>query len=407
MNRKIITIFLAVILPYTSTAQLLCPLGNGFNGGERLGENSNTGTHAMHVEGDKLYVCTSQGLYAKDLADDNSAWQLAGFNGIPLQDYVRRGSDILALRYNKGGGFLLLSHDDGQTYEDVTPDILCHEKSAYLLSLVQHPTEPNCLLTSSYYHGILRSTDFGQTWERLTDGVYGRHMGFHPARPSIIYNSGEGMIFDGHLILSYDDGKTWTHYSTWTFGDRWLGFSGDNHVYRLTFHPINPDRWIAGGAACVFLSDDNGCTWSCLDFHNDKSRTASWLFTVFDEEHPDTVYMAGYLSPNGRMGMNSRISLMCSTNGGRSWYESQVTESKMEDEKLYDLLQYRDRLIVYTESGVYTVSKAELIAQSVSAIRSVTSDIVNAQLFFDLQGRRLSGKPAKGVYIQNGRKVLK
>ena len=70
-----------------------------------------------HVEGDMLYFCTCQGLYFKDLSSDNSAWLLVGFKGIPLQDYARHGNDILALRYNEGGSFLLLSHDGGQTYD--------------------------------------------------------------------------------------------------------------------------------------------------------------------------------------------------------------------------------------------------------------------------------------------------
>ena len=108
---------IAVFTTLAAQAQLFHPLGLGFNGGERQGDSSQP---RMHVEGDRLYVCTSQGLYAKDLSVDNSKWQLVGFEGVPLQDYARRGNDILALRYNEGGSFLLLSHDGGQTYEDVT-----------------------------------------------------------------------------------------------------------------------------------------------------------------------------------------------------------------------------------------------------------------------------------------------
>lgn len=40
-------------------------------------------------------------------------------------------------------------------------------------------------------------------------------------------------------------------------------------------------------------------------------------------------------------------------------------------------------------------------------IRMAMNNGLNAQSFFDLQGRRLSGKPAKGVYIENGRKRVK
>ena len=38
----------------------------------------------------------------------------------------------------------------------------------------------------------------------------------------------------------------------------------------------------------LFLSDDNGQTWSCQDYWGDESRTAYWHFSAFDNEHPDT-----------------------------------------------------------------------------------------------------------------------
>lgn len=108
MHKKTCIIFsLALLLPINIAAQLFQSLDLGFNGGERQGLFSQP---KMHVEGDRLHVCTNQGLYAKDLSADNGTWQLVGFEGIPLQDYARRGNDILALRYNEGGSFLLLSH---------------------------------------------------------------------------------------------------------------------------------------------------------------------------------------------------------------------------------------------------------------------------------------------------------
>ena len=119
--------FIAIVtfISVTIHGQLFHSLGLGIGLGERQGIYSQP---RMHVEGNILYVCTSQGLYSKDISGDDSEWQLAGFEGIPLQDYVRRGNDMLALRYNNGGNFLLLSHDGGKTYEDVTPEILCQEK---------------------------------------------------------------------------------------------------------------------------------------------------------------------------------------------------------------------------------------------------------------------------------------
>ncbi len=392
--------FLIVLLtfPFVASAQLFRPLNLGFNGGERQG---NFSLPKMHVEGDMLYVCTCQGLYFKDLSSDNSTWQLVGFEGIPLQDYARHGNDILALRYNEGSNFLLLSHDGGQTYEDVTPEIFQREKHERLFSLVQHPTDPNSLLVSSLYWGVFLSTDFGQTWENLTEYIYGNaaasFIGFHPARPTIIYNCGEGNIFEGHFNISYDSGKTWNDHGNS------LGFPGDNCVHQPTFHPINHDRWLAGGEGCVFSTDDNGQTWSCHNYWDDESRSAYWFFSAFDNEHPDTVYMAGSLGRNGQK--DACIKLMCSTDGGHSWHPSQVMTSEREFDRINDLQQYGNRLVIYSESGVYEVSKAELVAKSTTGIRSVVSDQKESPIY-DLQGRKVV-EPQHGIYIKNGRIILK
>ena len=155
----------------------------------------------------------------------------------------------------------------------------------------------------------------------------------------------------------------------------------------------------------MFLSDNNGQTWSCQNYWGDEPHRAYWYFTAFDDEHPDTVYMAGHLTANKGMGLNARVKIMCSTNGGRSWYESQVMESKMEVELVNDLQQYHDCLMIYTESGVYEVSKAELIARSTNAIRSVTKDDPDAPIY-DLQGRRITTEPRHGLFIKNGQKKV-
>ena len=397
---KLWSYFLSVLLTLslTASAQLFHPLGLGFSGGERQG---NLSQPRMHVEGEKLYVCTSQGLYAKDLTDDNSALQQVGFDGIPLQGYARRGADILALRYNEGGEYLLLSHDGGKTYEDVTPDIFRNGEHERLGNLVQHPTDPNTLLVASLYKGVCRSINFGQTWEQLTEFVYGNpaasFIGFHPARPNVIYNSGEGMIYEGHINITYDGGQTWNDHGNS------LGFPGDNCVHQVAFHPANPDLWIAGGEGCVFITDDNGQTWNCQNYWGDEARMAYWYFTAFDDEHPDTVYMVGCLGRNGQK--NACIKIMCSTDGGRSWHPSQVMTFEKDFERVNDLQQYGDRLLVYSESDVYEVSKAELVAQSTTAIRTITSDTKESPTY-DLQGRMVID-PRHGIYIINKRKVIK
>ena len=110
---RLVILALAVFVSVATYGQLFQPLGLGMEKCERKG---NFFKPQMHVEGDILYVCTNQGLYSKDLSDDESTWQLVGFENIPLQDYVRKGDDMLALRHNEKDNFLLLSHDGGKSW---------------------------------------------------------------------------------------------------------------------------------------------------------------------------------------------------------------------------------------------------------------------------------------------------
>ena len=114
--RRLVILTLVVFLSVVTYGQQFIPLGLGAEKCERKGHGFQP---QMHIEGDVLYVCTNQGLYSKDLTSEESTWQLVGFKNVPLQDYVRKGGDILALRYNVNGEFLLLSLDGGKTYEDV------------------------------------------------------------------------------------------------------------------------------------------------------------------------------------------------------------------------------------------------------------------------------------------------
>ena len=367
--------------------QLFTPLGLGIEKSER-GEFR----PQMHIEGDILYVCTSRGLYSKDLSSKESAWQLVGFKDIPLQDYVRRGDDILALRFNVNGDFLLLSHDGGKTYEDITPDVF-REHTGWkevLTNLVQHPTDPNTLLVSSVPMGLFQSLDFGQTWCQLTD-IIPRFIGYHPLKPEVIYESGEDDTMSPFLNLSYDGGKTWN--------SLWLPFPGDNCVHRIAFHPSDPNRWIVGGEGAVYTSMDNGHTWDAQNYWGDK-REAYWYYTVFDNENNDIVYMVGR--------SKGKIDVMFSVDGGKTWSIPHAEPTKKpEIEYVDDLQQYGDKLLIYTETDVYEISKAKLLAQATS-VRNISDTTIVRTSFFSLSGHRLITPPTrKGIYIRDGKKVVK
>ena len=337
----------------------------------------------MHVEDNTLYVCTRQGLYAKDLSNDGSQWQLAGFEGIPLINYARCGNDILALRHNIDSCFLLLSHDGGRTYSDITPPLFIrndHDPRVkhVLTRLVRHPDDPSTLLVLSNLYGLYRSTDFGQTWSRLAGFSLGG-LGYHPARPEIIYQSGENDLMEATLSISYDSGQTWNYFQPTSEGL----YAGD-----IAFNPSDPDKWIYGDYHGLSTSDDNGHTWSWVNINHYGTW---WSCLTYDCANSDIVYAA-----------SSRHGIIYSIDGGNSWSQPLVIDS--EGKELWGIQQYGDRLLVYKGNEVYEISKADLIPHN--AVQNLESDDAEgSSVAYDLQGRRTSLQP-KGIYIKNGKKYV-
>ena len=109
------------------------------------------------------------------------------------------------------------------------------------------------------------------------------------------------------------------------------------------------------------------------------------------------------------------MKLMCSTDGGTTWNRPYLEPIKTTpDEFIFDMKQYRDKLLIYSQSDVYMVSKADLIEQTTSLseeLRARGEESVDA--IYDLSGRKVdfpfstfnSQFRKKGIYIQNGKKV--
>ena len=343
MNKpcRLAILVLASLMSIASHGQLFKPLGLGVEESKQIAEDFQP---RMHVEGNTLFVCTNKGLYSKDLSSDESQWQLAGFENIPLQDYARSGNDILALRHNVGDEFLLLSHDGGKTYEDVTPEPFKQHSygSNVMISLVQHPNDSNTLLVSSYYIGIYQSSDFGRTWKQLTGSMYGQFIGYHTSQPEIIYNSGETYIMSPVINISYDSGETWKE----VLPER----NADDRISRVAFSPVHPECWMAGGWCVIYKTTDNGQTWNAQSISEDNNHQTIWSFVAFDNKNSSIAYAVGF---------EETIKLMCSTDEGKSWTNPMYGPSQ---DWINDFQQYEGKLLIYADTDIFEVSKADLLA---------------------------------------------
>lgn len=225
----------------------------------------------------------------------------------------------------------------------------------------------------------------------MTDWISG-NIGYHAITPGIIYRSGNNDSYVPYVYVSYNDGQTWEKSS--------LSSGDDNCVYRIAFHPSDPDKWIVGGQGTVYITADNGHTWYTQNFQGDGLHEGFWFFTVYDEENADTIYMAG-------QNIDKKVVVMCSTDGGETWgFPQSIAGKESSVENVNDLKQHGSKLLLYTDSDVYEISKAYLISQPASVQKINNSISGEPYDIYDLSGRKQTLESVRGVFILNGQKVF-
>ncbi|MEW5938333.1 MAG: YCF48-related protein [Chloroflexota bacterium] len=203
-----------------------------------------------------------------------------------------------------GGEGVLKSTDGGQTWTPVNNGL----NNLYVGSLFMHPTDPDILIAgtgNNQYRqnsGVYRTTDGGATWTQtlVTGDEPIESVEISASDPNIAYAGGDSSVY-----RSEDGGQTWTRVSGGT-ANGW-GAPGIRAGFPIDFQvdPRNPDRVFAneyGGGN--FLSEDGGRTWA------DASRG-----------YTGAQVRAVAVDPNepGRVVAAARSGIFVSNDGGATW----------------------------------------------------------------------------------------
>jgi photosystem II stability/assembly factor-like uncharacterized protein len=183
--------------------------------------------------------------------------------------------------------------------------------------------------------GLWKTTDGGETWTPVTDGLIGSAsvgaVAVSESNPDVLYiGTGEtcirGNIMPGDGVYrSTDAGKTWTH----------VGFRESHGISKIRVHPKDPNtlfvasfgKYSAPSAERgVFKSTDGGKTWKKVLYRDDRTGA---IDIVIDRNDPNVLYAALWEAYRKEYQMSSGgpgSGLFKSTDGGETWTE--ITRAK-------------------------------------------------------------------------------
>ncbi len=259
------------------------------------------------------------------------------------------------------GTGLYCSHDGGTTWA-----YLGLARTRHIGRIVVNPQNPQvifvaamgALYSADSSRGVYRSTDGGQTWQRvlyLTDSTGCIDLALNPANPQVVYAAmwerirhPDRRVMGGPtsgIYRSQDGGTTWTPLTSGLPTGPQVGRIG------LALAPSNPQVIYAvyadrtGYFLGIYRSTDGGDTWirrDSGDLPGSFYSSYGWYFGNLrvDPQNENTVYALG-------------IELFRSTNGGLSWTSLQDWNLHVDHHDLWIDPQNSQHLLLGNDGGFY------------------------------------------------------
>lgn len=272
-----------------------------WNGSSTFSNNPFTSIQSIERSGQRTLIASLEGLYYSDdvdLANVTQAIGSAHFMDNPVLDIaVGASGRIFAATKDS----IFLSDDNGATFTTGLNDrILPSAPQPALqvggnrIGLAASPSNPNwiyvtgALSTNNNCSGVFRSTDNGQTFQRIgplesssfrpfqNNGRYAMVLEVDPSTP-------EHIILGGQAFYEYSDGKGWTN----TVSHNYIGGVTTNYVplpvLSATFDPADPQALFIGGDKRIVATYDGGQTYTFKIKGLNSSHLQAISVNPFDE----------------------------------------------------------------------------------------------------------------------------
>lgn len=262
---------------------------------------------------------------------------------VAMWERVRRpGSSHL---YGPSSG-LYRSSDGGSNWDYIQPSgILPDPQTENIgrIGIALCKTQPNVVYAlytdGSYYRGLFKSMDFGNTWENadpdmeISEGTssfswYFGQVRVHPDNPDIVF------AMDVAYMRSTDGGNSWPIIYGYNGGPS--NFHVDHHA--LAINPNNPDYIISGNDGGMNISTDGG-----VNFTKVAELPISQFYEIgLDRNNPQKLY--GGTQDNGTLRTNY--------GGTNDW------ERIYGGDGFYVIVDYTDPNIIFAESQFGNLGKS-------------------------------------------------
>ena len=253
---------------------------------------------------DRFYASTLDGQIHTS-ADGGRSWRLLVNLNQPeliLDQLIvdSRDSKIIYAsghRHRAAGGFFR-STDGGLTWK--ASEELRRES---IHAMTQSPLDPNLILVGTT-HGVWRSTNSGESWEKISSG----------SMPVNI----DSLALDPRNTTTMYAGTWWRAYKSEDAGKNWRlirnGMIDDSDVFSMVVNPRNPEHVIASACSGIYESLNGGEKWSKIQGIPSQSRRTRDILP--HPTNPDIIYAA------------TTEGFWMSANGGKSW--SLTTQRNLE-----------------------------------------------------------------------------
>ena len=147
--------------------------------------------------------------------------------------------------------------------------------------------------------GVLKSTDGGNSWSQINNGLTDLYVGalrMHPTNPQILFAATGNNACSG----GYDDNLVSNLFKTVDGGLNWVKVLEENDLMTtINFSPSNSDVIYAGSATAFYKSEDEGNTWIQLNKENwtwgpEGVKAGVPIDVVVDPIDPNTLYANNY-----------------------------------------------------------------------------------------------------------------